>query len=91
VLLDGVLDDLRAASFGFAPIGAAPAEQELKKGQHPNYERVGGTVQRIARKSDHDRALREFTENGGYLSGLGGRGFPALKKGSTAGSAPHLG
>jgi hypothetical protein len=75
VLLDGVLHDLRAASFVFAPIGAEPTEQELKEGQHPNNERVGGTVQRIARKFDHDRALREFTENGGYLSGLGGRGF----------------
>ena len=44
-------------------------------GQHPWYQKRGGVVERIGRKLEHDQALREFYERGGYLSGLEGRGF----------------
>jgi hypothetical protein len=54
---------------------AAPAEPEPREGQHPWYRKEGSTVQRIERKFEHDRAMREFVEGGGYLSSLGGQGF----------------
>jgi hypothetical protein len=54
---------------------AAPEEPELREGQHPDYEKRGGVVQRIGRKLEHDRVLREFYERGGFLSSLQGEGF----------------
>ncbi|HLQ22423.1 MAG TPA: hypothetical protein VK132_04415, partial [Gemmatimonadales bacterium] len=54
---------------------AAPDEPELREGQHPNYEKRGGTVQRIGRQLEHERTMREFRERGGYISGLGLEGF----------------
>jgi hypothetical protein len=54
---------------------AAAADPEPREGQHPWYQKRGGVVERIGRKLEHDQALREFYERGGYLSGLEGRGF----------------